>query len=288
MDKFEIGDIVARKSYDKDIIFKVIDIKIKENGQIDYILKGTNFRIIADSLGSDLEKSTLEEYEKQNEGIDKRLIQVQKDKENLFRGEEVRSKRKPKKSNKVFGISPKVLHLDGDEEYLEICLNAYKAIGITAVGKVVPEIEQSRMVNEYLNRVKPDILVLTGHDSVVKDCTDYKDINNYRNSKYFTEAVRKAREYEASYDELVIFAGACQSYYEDIIAAGANYATSPYRILVHALDPVLVCEKVAFTSITKFLSPKEVLQNTITGEKGIGGLETRGKYREGSPPSPYN
>ncbi|MEG0641610.1 MAG: sporulation peptidase YabG, partial [Clostridium sp.] len=182
MDKFEIGDIVARKSYDKDIIFKVIDIKIKENGQIDYILKGTNFRIIADSLGSDLEKSTLEEYEKQNEGIDKRLIQVQKDKENLFRGEEVRSKRKPKKSNKVFGISPKVLHLDGDEEYLEICLNAYKAIGITAVGKVVPEIEQSRMVNEYLNRVKPDILVLTGHDSVVKDCTDYKDINNYRNS----------------------------------------------------------------------------------------------------------
>ncbi|MEF9934487.1 MAG: sporulation peptidase YabG [Clostridium sp.] len=287
MDIFKIGDIVARKSYDKDIIFKIIEIKTKSDGHTYYILKGTNFRIIADSLGEDLEISSTEAFEKQGE-IDKRVLELTKDKEDLFRGEEVKNKRKSKKSNKRFGISPKVLHLDGDEEYLNICLKAYETLGIPAVGKVIPEIEQSRLVEEYLTRYKPDILVLTGHDSVIKDCDNFKDINNYRNSKYFVEAVKKARVLEGSYDELIIFAGACQSCYEEIISAGANYATSPYRILVHALDPVLVCEKIAITSITKFLSPKEVLQNTITGEKGIGGVETRGKFREGSPPSPYN
>ncbi|KMT22827.1 sporulation-specific protease YabG [Clostridium cylindrosporum DSM 605] len=287
MVRYKIGDIVSRKSYNNDIIFKVIDVK-EEEDKISYILKGTNFRIIADSPEDDLEQSSEEEFIKQNESVDKRVMDIVKDKDNLFRGEEVRNKKKSKKNIRRFGMAPTVLHLDGDEEYLEICLKAYKSIGLRAFGKVVPEIEQSRLVQEYLNRYKPDILVLTGHDSVVKDCNNFKSLDSYRNSKYFAEAVRKARQFESSYDELVIFAGACQSYYEEIIKAGANYATSPYRILVHALDPVLVCEKIAFTSITKFLSPKEVLQNTITGEKGVGGLETRGQYREGSPPSPYN
>lgn len=286
--KFKVGDIVARKSYNKDIIFRVIDIKEDSEKGISYILKGTDFRIMADAPGDDLEASSEEEFNKQNESMNKRMSEIIKDKGESFRGEDTRSKKKSKKGSRRFGITSRVLHLDGDEEYLEMCLKAYKAMGIEAYGKVIPEIEQSRVVEEYLNRIKPDILILTGHDSVSKECKDYKDISNYRNSMYFVEAVKKAREYEASYDELVIFAGACQSCYEEIIGAGANYATSPYRILVHALDPVLVCEKVAFTSITKYLSPKEVLQNTITGEKGVGGLITRGQYREGSPPSPYN
>lgn len=287
MDKFKIGDIVARKSYNKDIIFRIIDIEEK-NGQIQYILKGTNFRIMADSLEEDLIVATEEEYNLQSQFGEKRLTNLTKEKEKLFRNEEVKSKKKSKKNNKRFGMAPRILHLDGDKEYLEICLEAYTAMGLEAYGKVIPEIEQSRVVEEYLSRIKPDILVLTGHDSVSKDCDDYRDIENYRNSKYFVEAVKKARSFESSYDQLVIFAGACQSCYEDIIKAGANYATSPYRILVHALDPVFVCEKVAYTSITKYLSPKEVLQNTITGEKGVGGLETRGQFRVGSPPSPYN
>ncbi|HAZ37460.1 MAG TPA: sporulation peptidase YabG, partial [Clostridiaceae bacterium] len=101
----------------------------------------------------------------------------------------------------------------------------------------------------------------------------------------FIEAVKKAREYEKSYDDLIIFAGACQSFYEALIDSGANYASSPGRVLIHAMDPVLVCEKVAFSSIGKLVSPQEIMENTITGSKGIGGLETRGKYRELSPVS---
>lgn len=49
-----IGDTVVRKSYDKDITFRIIDIK-EVNGKTIYILKGINIRIIADSPDSDLE-----------------------------------------------------------------------------------------------------------------------------------------------------------------------------------------------------------------------------------------
>ncbi|GIW48721.1 MAG: hypothetical protein KatS3mg079_197 [Caloramator sp.] len=122
---------------------------------------------------------------------------------------------------------------------------------------------------------------------MLKGSQDYKNLDSYRNSRYFVEAVRRAREYEPSYDDLVIFAGACQSFYEALIEAGANFASSPNRVFIHAMDPVFVCEKIAFSSISKFLNPKEIVDSTITGIKGIGGLETRGKYREGLPKSPY-
>jgi len=76
--------------------------------------------------------------------------------------------------------------------------------------------------------------------------------------------------------------------FKKIIEAGANFASSPYRVLIHALDPVMVCEKIAFTSINQVISPQDVISKTITGVKGIGGIETRGKYRDGFPREPYN
>ena len=36
----KVGDLVVRKSYDRDITFKIIDIKINEEGKEVYILKG--------------------------------------------------------------------------------------------------------------------------------------------------------------------------------------------------------------------------------------------------------
>ena len=50
----KIGDIVVRKSYGKDITFKIIDVREK-NGKESIILKGINIRIIADSTLDDLE-----------------------------------------------------------------------------------------------------------------------------------------------------------------------------------------------------------------------------------------
>ena len=191
------------------------------------------------------------------------------------------------KKELFFGRPGKILHVDADEGYLNACLKVYKELNLDAVGVLVNESKQPEKIVDIVKEVKPDIVVLTGHDGFLKSSSDYLDLNNYRNSKYFIDAVKALRNYNSSYDELVIFAGACQSCYESILDAGANFASSPNRVLIHCLDPVFVCERVAYTRIDKVVSMADVLENTITGNKGIGGLQTRGKYREGYPKSQY-
>ena len=258
---FKIGDAVTRKSYNNDIVFKIIDIKDKM-----YILKGINVRLVADSTLDDL---VLHDGNTVN---DESLID--RIDENLDR-------------NDFFYLPGKILHIDGDEEYLETCLKVYKQLSLDAVGKAIAEKEQWTKVIDLVKEVKPDIVVLTGHDSVLKSTDDYLDLENYRNTKYYIEAVKALRDYNSSYDELVIFAGACQSCYECLLDAGANFASSPSRVLIHCLDPVFVCEKIAYTKIDEVVSITDVVEGTITGIKGIGGLQTRGKYREGYPKSNY-
>lgn len=60
----QVGDIVARKSYECDILFRVIDIKEKE-GEKEAILYGEDVRLIADAPFSDL--VVIDEREKREE-----------------------------------------------------------------------------------------------------------------------------------------------------------------------------------------------------------------------------
>ena len=294
----EIGDLVVRRSYDKDITFRVIDIKKDEDGNQVYILKGISIRIIADSKKEDLEKVDEEFIGKKERILNSRVneviskaISLRGDNDanevlkNLTRG----SKSNKPKENKdlIFGRPGKILHIDGDSEYLEMCLKVYKQLSLDAVGRAISEVDQPKVIVELVKEIKPDIVVLTGHDSVIRNTEDYLDLNNYRNSRYYIDSVKALRNYNSSYDELVIFAGACQSCYECMLDAGANFASSPNRVLIHCLDPVLVCERIAYTRIDKVVSITDVINNTITGIKGIGGLQTRGKYREGYPRSAY-
>lgn len=292
----EIGDIVVRKSYKKDIAFKIIDKKQGDDGKTIYILKGMNLRIIADSPEEDLEV-VKEDYNGEKDIIFNRAVKATIQSimdERHGKSIEVFTRKRIQKSGKVvqskeltFGRPGKILHVDGDPTYLENCLKVYKQLNINAEGFAVREKDQPLKVVELVKEVKPDIVVLTGHDGMIKEARDYMDINNYRTSKYFVNAVSELRNYNSSYDELVIFAGACQSCYESILDAGANFASSPSRVLIHCLDPVFICEKIAYTNIEKVVPIHEILENTITGMKGIGGLQTRGKYREGFPKSPY-
>ena len=70
--KIRKGDIVARKSYGKDIIF-IVDRLIKlKNGEIYALLKGATIRIEADAYVEDLEKvdaHKLSSSEKKSEEI---------------------------------------------------------------------------------------------------------------------------------------------------------------------------------------------------------------------------
>lgn len=284
----DIGDIVVRKSYNRDITFKIIDIR-EVDGKSNVILKGINIRIIADASIEDLEMADEDSGSKDkilNTRVKEAIKQAM-----ILRGD-VRDKveKSPKikaKNDLMFGRPGKILHVDGDSEYMETCLKVYKQLFLDAVGRAIPEREQPEVIVDLVKEVKPDIVVLTGHDSVLKEPRDYLDLDNYRNSKYYLESVKNLRNYNSSYDELVIFAGACQSCYERILDVGANFASSPNRVLIHCLDPVFVCEKIAYTRIDKVVSITDVIENTITGIKGVGGLQTRGKYRDGYPKSPY-
>jgi spore coat assembly protein len=283
--EINIGDLVARKSYNCDILFKVIE-KINQSGRgTVYILKGVNMRIMADAPAEDLKLQTdgdVKRFEKTNRDAIVRSMGGIADKRRTKAGKRGIKKVFLYRSEKPFGRSGKILHLDGDRDYLEMCMDAYREMGLNVEGKYMPENQQPQRVGEMLRTYLPDILVLTGHDALDKG-RDKNNISNYRNSKYYVDAVREARKFEPSYDDLVIFAGACQSHFEAILEAGANYASSPKRVLIHALDPVFVCQKVACTSVDSIVPVQELLSKTITGIEGIGGLQTRGKYREGMP-----
>ena len=105
----------------------------------------------------------------------------------------------------------------------------------------------------------------------------------YKNSKYFIDAVKIARQYEMCHDKLIIIAGACQSNYEELIKAGANFASSPKRKNIHALDPAIVASYMALYDSGKYIDIKKVLESTKYGSEGMGGIITKGTMHIGYP-----
>ena len=219
---FKIGDCVTRKSYQNDIMFIIIDI-------VDDIalLKGIDVRLIADSELNDLERvESLEDTKREDINILNRI----KEENTLDRSE-------------YFYLPGKVLHIDGDFEYLNRCMSFYRSMNINAYGVKIKEDEIATRLPIMLENIKPDIVVITGHDSRQKRNGKYV----YKNSENFISAVTAARNYERNQDKLMIIAGACQSNYEELIKAGANFASSPKRINIHALDPAIVAVSIALT-----------------------------------------
>lgn len=262
---FQVGDYVTRSSYNSDIIFKIEKIEGKRA-----ILRGFKLRLLADAPLSDLKHYKNEG----NKQLKKELLLesyefLKRQQRNL-----ILNKLKFNRSNQetIYREKPgRVLHIDGDKDYLEMSLQNYKNLQIEARGYHISEEAQPGKILEYLSRYKPDILVITGHDGVLEG-------KEYRTSKYFIKSVKIAREYQSNPDELVIFAGACQSSYQKLVDNGANFASSPQGGLIHFLDPVLIVEKVAYTSVREIIPVKEIIKCTIS-ENGIGGIETRGKLR---------
>lgn len=288
----KIGDLVVRKSHGGDIVFKVTGIENDGQGKYHCILKGLYLRLLADSPIDDLERVNGEQLRREilqmenqhNANLSRVMQRRSTERESV---EMMRSEITKKYS--FFDMPGKVLHLDGDEEYLQLCLKGYAQLKIEAEGKYMGESQQPEAVIDLIKEVRPDILVLTGHDALIGGGKkDLRDINNYRNSKYYIKAVRNARLLCPSRDDLVIFAGACQSYFEAILAAGSNFASSPTRIMIHAYDPVFIAEKVAFTPINKTVDISDAISASVTGIEGVGGLETRGKFRLGLPKTPYS
>ena len=261
---------MGRKSYSKDIVFIVT--KIINNQKV--MLKGLYERIIADSKIEDLEIIKKQEAENRNKTIENEINKrIEKNLEN--------SKTLKNKRIKEQIITGRILHLDGDRKYSQKSYMYYKKLGLNSVVKNIAENKQPQEIYRLLKFYNPDILIVTGHDGMIKKGKEYNNINNYRNSKHFIQTVIKARQYELEENkDLVIFAGACQSYYEAIIAAGANFASSPARILIDFLDPLIIAQKVAITDNYKYITINEICDQLRDGKRGIDGTGAMGKMKK--------
>ncbi len=182
-----------------------------------------------------------------------------------------------------FYLPGKILHIDGDQEYLDRCMNFYKNLGIKANGITIRESDISSQIYHLLEEYRPDIVVITGHDAYFSKKNDLDDLNNYENSFHFISAIKEARRYEHNQDKLIVIAGACQSNYESLIRAGANFASSPKRINIHALDPAIVASSLAFSDRNQSIDILKIIDKTKFGSDGIGGLITNGTMYVGYP-----
>ncbi len=150
------GDVVSRISYGKDILFIVDRIIVIPKGENIAILKGLSYRIEADSLVSDLEivdKKCVNSYLRTyKEKIDKRVntlcICDESKRQRIYTG--------------------KILHLDGDRKYAEKSVRYYNKMGLNAVVKNIDEKRQPQVIIPLLMKYNPDILIITGHDAMLK------------------------------------------------------------------------------------------------------------------------
>lgn len=272
MEKIKKGDIVARKSHNLDILFSVEKIIRSTNGMRIAILKGITTRIVADAYLNDLVVLDSKEVDDSLRSLD---IKIEDRINRLIKKGKEKFQYKERNFQDI--KTGKILHLDGDRFYSDKSARYYKKVGLNAIVKNIPENKQHLIVKEYINKYKPDILVLTGHDGMIKTGTKYGDLSNYRNSKYFVQAVMEARKLYPSSNKLAIFAGACQSFFEAIMASGANFASSPGRILIDFMDPLIVAERIAVTDRNKFVTINDIVNELRDGRKSVDGSGVMGK-----------
>ena len=259
---FGVGDYVTRKSYNNDIVFKVIDIRDNI-----YYLKGVNFRLYADSPKEDLVVC------EDNLDSDKFSPSID-DYRDLDR-------------NEYFYLPGKILHIDGDEEYLEKCMNFYNKSKIKAYGLYLKEDEFAISIGNLLKKYNPDILVLTGHDAFYR-----KKRNKYKNTSNFVDAVMEARKYEKSHEKLLIIAGACQSCYKIITRLFCTPAcstatpcifSSPISFAQSFCLSIYLFSCLSFSDKNTNIDLIKILDKTKYGASGIGGIITKGTMYVGYP-----
>ncbi|WP_070121533.1 sporulation peptidase YabG [Bacillus marinisedimentorum] len=283
----QVGDIVGRKSYGCDLLFRVIEVLEKDEEKI-AILAGEEVRLEADAPIDDLVTISDDELKKrQKEAREREDTSLR-----LFRQDHHTLREKSEyfatagynsDSRNYFQLPGRVLHLDGDALYLKKCMELYRKLNVPVYSVYIDEKEMPEKIEGLMDKVRPDILVITGHDAYLPAKGSPDELKAYRHSRQFAQTVKAARRKVPHLDQLVIFAGACQSHFESLIRAGANFASSPSRVNIHALDPVYVVAKLSYTPFMDRINVWDVLRNTLTGEKGLGGIETRGLLRTGMP-----
>jgi spore coat assembly protein len=252
----EVSNLVVIKNDEKKIIYIIEDIV---NFDKVYI-SGVHYRIRKIVTLEDIRLATEIEISQENKKAQDYFLSVA----NL------------KKRNKKNYLLGKVLHIDGDQKYLDKCLTLYQEIGVFADGLTIKESQIHERIQNLVLKLAPDIIVITGHD--VYNQKGWKDLDNYSNTSNYIKAVRKIRE-KKSRGDVIVIAGACQSNFEALIANGADFASSPKRINIHTFDPAVIAIKAATTAFNKIINLSEALRYIEKGNEAFGGLETFGKMK---------
>ena len=58
---------------------------------------------------------------------------------------------------------------------------------------------------------------------------------------------------------------------------GANFASSPARVLIDVMDPLLVAEKIATTDKSMIVTSRDIEKQLGDGGKRVGGRFAKGK-----------
>ena len=198
--QFTIGDYVCRLSHQKDILFRIESIQSSGATAI-ASLKGVDLRLCADAPLADLEKVSPSEVNRLRQVYVRKSTDLMRNIEKRREGTidhflsraKINFKRPEMTEAEIFEMPGTVLHLDGDKEYLNLCLATYRQLGITAHGFYVPETEQANVVRNYLMEYMPDILVVTGHDGFIRGKKNFSALENYRNSRAFVQTVSGER-----------------------------------------------------------------------------------------------
>lgn len=247
-------DIVTRKSHNNDIVFIIVEII--ENIAV---LQGVYVRLIADSPVEDLilvDDKEMKRHDLENDNYKNNIVSTLKD--------------------KLGHITGKILHIDSDKNYLDKCLSLYNDLNIYAQGILSKEENMYKIVLNEINRTRPNIVVLTGHDSYNKN--NINDLSNYRHTIDYMNAIIKIRE-KHSIDDILIFAGACGSNFEALIASGANFASSINRENIEAYDPAIIAVLAAITPFNQIIDINSFCKYTKMNKGSIGGVESNGKMR---------
>lgn len=268
-----VGDIVSRRSYGCDILFKVKELNKDDIA----VLRGITTRLEATAPVHDLvhvNKEDQARFSLEHAAVARQRVH------RLQRGMTMQRERALRANHAESVVSKgRIVHLDGDADYVVECQQFYNSLNATVQCVHVPEAEQKDRVEALCRGFRADVVVLTGHDGKIKNPGNIDELKYYHNSEAFLRAVQVVRLVRPDKDDLAVVAGACQSYYEALIEGGANYASSPNRILIDIFDPCIVAVQIAGLGVKDFLQPEGAVKATVGQGQGMGGVETKGKAR---------
>ncbi len=250
---FKINDIVYRKN-NSHLLYRIKEIN---NEQI--LLVGFNTRNIIKANEEELMLASTSQIDDEK-------------KKDLERYQKIINNNKSRLKRKV--LYGRILHIDGDKEFLNSCLKLYKDLDIYAYGINLNEKEIYKKIEDIYLEITPEIIVITGHDQYNGNMIS--DLNNYENTPYFMKAVRAIRKLNTN---VIIIAGACASNFEALIASGANFASSPKRVNTHTYDPAIVAIKASTTPFDRKIDYNSIIKHIESGKDAMGGIETYGTMK---------